>query len=197
MFFETSENVAEIKPKNFQAVLGAYKQSEPSVNQKTMEIEEIIVHPLWNSTELLNDIALVKLKQPIGLETSALNAICLGSPNDTFEGGPGIISGWGNTDPDDYTPSDVLQQVELTIERHAYCKWAYRYFKMITDAHVCAGKKTSTCYGGKIESFGIFCANCQFPFRFWWPSSIPKEWQVLSGRGYLVGIWLCFSNLPL
>lgn len=156
----TSDDVTQIKPENFRAVLGAHRQSHPSENQKIFEIEEIIAHPLWNYKEIINDVAVVRLKQEIDLETSALNAICLGSPSDVYEGGPGIISGWGLTEHGGSTLPDTLQKADVTIEKQSDCKSIYSFVKPLSDGEVCAGKEKSGCNGGKCLGFYLLLGQC-------------------------------------
>lgn len=78
--------MSKIDVSQFRAVVGAHKQSEPGPNYKSIEVSQIIVHEGWNPTNINNDIAVVKLSQPIGLDSGNLNAICLGTSADNLEG---------------------------------------------------------------------------------------------------------------
>lgn len=122
-------------------MVGAHSQSTPSANQKIIEVEKIHVHPQWNRNELINDIALAKLKQPIGLESGNLNAICLGRTTDDVEGSNAVMSGWGLTQHGGSQLPDILQKATVPVELQSTCKRTYFFIKNLSD-----GKKESVCF---------------------------------------------------
>ena len=121
-------------------MVGAHSQSTPSANQKIIKIKNISVHPGWNSQQIINDVAVVELAEPIGLETSNLNAICLGRPTDNVEGLNAVISGWGHTVQGGPNIPDILQKATVPVERQSTCKSIYALIKPLTDGEVCAGR---------------------------------------------------------
>lgn len=120
--------------------MGALKQSEPNENQKTLEIKSITIHPGWDYSQIINDVAVVELTEPIGLDNSQLNAICLGPSSDDVEGGQAYISGWGLTEHGGSTLPDNLQKALVTVEKQSSCKSIYSFIKPLSDGEVCAGK---------------------------------------------------------
>ena len=65
-------------------------------------IEELLLHPLWNSNTMKNDIALIKLKDPVPKFNKFINAICL--PESTTQFGTDdccTLAGWGKTAADE------------------------------------------------------------------------------------------------
>jgi len=85
---------------------------------KIYYVEQAIVHEEYNEDELVNDIALLKLKEPIDFENAT--AIELISALDVAQGDtdPGVIAtvtGWGKSsvNPDEFP--EILQKVDLPI----------------------------------------------------------------------------------
>lgn len=58
------------------------------------QVERIIKHPRYSQTNFDNDIALVKLTEPLKFE-GVLNPVCLAVPKKSFTGDDGIVTGWG------------------------------------------------------------------------------------------------------
>ena len=121
-------------------MVGAHSQSTPSANQKIMNIKAITVHSGWDSSKIINDVAVVELEEPIGLETSNLNAICLGRPTDNVEDQNAVMSGWGHTVQGGPNIPDILQTATAKVEKQSTCKSIYSLIKPLTDGEVCAGR---------------------------------------------------------
>lgn len=173
-------------PSSVEVVIGRTKLT--STQGVRVKLAGIIVHPLYDSSKSLNDVALLKLENPVpGVPLQVIGA------NESSLWAPGIqakIIGWGLTDPEVIYPAfpDVLQEADVPIHSDSDCENAYGY-AYTPASHVCAGKLASgpntfdgvdTCYGDSggplfvsdqngsfrlvgITSFGFGCAHWRYP----------------------------------
>lgn len=132
---------------NFRAIVGGHSQSSPNANQKLLNIKKISIHPGWDSKNIVNDVAVIELAEPIGLENSILNAICLGPAEDNVEGTNAVISGWGLTETGAAQIPDILQVATVPVVAQSRCKSIYSFIKPLTDGEVCAGTDPGGCNG--------------------------------------------------
>ncbi|XP_017462389.1 PREDICTED: transmembrane protease serine 9-like, partial [Rhagoletis zephyria] len=139
--------VKPLEEKNFRAYVGLLSQSAPDSNSKLMTIKKITMHSGWDSQQIINDVAVVELDEPIGLESSNLNAICLGRPTDNVEGKMSVISGWGLEVHGGSQIPDRLKFATVPVEKQSDCKRIYSFIKPLTDGEVCAGKNPGGCNG--------------------------------------------------
>ena len=119
----------------FRALVGGHRQSTPSANQRVIEIDQIIVHSGWDPNAIVNDIAVVRLREPIGLDNSNLNAICIGPTSDNIEGQNAVISGWGLLRQNDATIPDTLQRATVPVVAQSTCRLRYAIITTITDGN--------------------------------------------------------------
>jgi len=77
-------------------------------------VEEIKIHPDWNTNTIRNDVALIKLNRHISY-TNTISPICLPPPSDSAAvlGKKLVLTGWG--DDETKQQPEVLQQAALTI----------------------------------------------------------------------------------
>ncbi|XP_061073373.1 mannan-binding lectin serine protease 1 isoform X1 [Conger conger] len=135
-------------------------------------VESVFLHPGFDPRNYNNDIALVKLSQPVPLSRLAM-PVCLPPPGQDgslpLPHTLGLVAGWGISNPnvstDDPAPSDlgersdVLQYVKLPVVEQEECRSSYasRYRKYnITENMFCAGffeGGRDTCLG---DSGGAF-----------------------------------------
>ncbi len=90
-----------------------------AMNGQIMEIAQIIVHENYESDPINNDIALIRLQNPIDLSTPKAKSVPMITKNDennglTNPGISGLISGWGTLTYQGNAP-DSLQAVEIPI----------------------------------------------------------------------------------
>lgn len=138
-------------------------------------VKRIVQHPEFNRRNLVNDISLLQLSQPVS-PTPAPTDI---GP-ETHVGELATIIGWGDTDPtfrNDFP--FILQQAEIPIISNALCESVYG--SSITEGSLCAGYAEGgkdTCQGDSggplvlptdtgwelagITSFGNGCAQPGF-----------------------------------
>lgn len=78
-------------------------------------IAQITIHPEYNKTNFMNDIALIRFKTLNAIDDSKLAPICLPAQGqDLFKVGDNLVAlGWGSTTETDVYPSDALRQVTV------------------------------------------------------------------------------------
>ncbi|MGE0085415.1 MAG: trypsin-like serine protease [Desulfococcaceae bacterium] len=105
-----------------------------------VNVKRIIVHPSYDNYTLDFDIALLELEHSVSYET-----ISPVSENFVLEGQLSITMGWGKTDYNTYSYSDVLMDVFIPIVSNETCNAAFnvfnpvRYHDDITENMLCAG----------------------------------------------------------
>uniref|UniRef100_A0A673L6L5 Chymotrypsin-like protease CTRL-1 n=1 Tax=Sinocyclocheilus rhinocerous TaxID=307959 RepID=A0A673L6L5_9TELE len=106
---------------------------------------QVITHPLYSSTTINNDIALLKLSSPVTL-TPRISPVCLApSTINILPGTRCFTTGWGQTATTS-TPL-ILQQTGIPIISPAVCSQIWCQ-STITDAMICAGGAgSSSCMG--------------------------------------------------
>jgi len=106
-------------------------------------VDQVIAHENYDENELVNDIALLKLKVPIDFENAT--SIELISAVDVAKGAtdPGVIStvtGWGLISVNPETFPDVLQKVELPIVSNTTAETVWHF--TIPETFLTAGYRT-------------------------------------------------------
>uniref|UniRef100_A0A8C3BGG7 Mitochondrial E3 ubiquitin protein ligase 1 n=1 Tax=Cairina moschata TaxID=8855 RepID=A0A8C3BGG7_CAIMO len=141
----------------YRVVLGEHDLTVEDDGTVVAEVEKFIVHESWNSYLIINDIALIKLKQPVQ-ETESIQAACLPPsdlelPNDY----PCEITGWGRLWTNGPL-ADVLQQALLPVVDYSTCSQSDWWGYLVRTSMVCAGGDgvVSGCNG---DSGGPL--NCQ------------------------------------
>ncbi|EDW60927.1 trypsin [Drosophila virilis] len=95
------------------------------------------VHELYNPRSLENDIALIRLDQPVSLE-APMRPVCLPVYSSSFEGELGKVTGWGALREGGFA-AQVLQEVDVLILSQSECRSSSYTPAMITDNMLCAG----------------------------------------------------------
>lgn len=130
-----------IKPailKNYQVILGSHDLNTPSVHERTVDMEQIIVHENWNAATVTNDIALIKLRTPIQFN-SKISPICL--PFNDIVGNMdeenALTMGYGSVKYAGFRTT-TLHEVYLRVEPTASCRNTYAdYQTQVTDKMIC------------------------------------------------------------
>merc|ERR1711971_1288761 len=152
-----------------------------------VSIRRIIQHPGWDSNSLENDIAILKLSQPIQYSRDIRRA-CMPTayrgqdlPSVLARPQP-IVVGWGSTSTGT-GPTSRLRQAPVQMVTQQQCANAYRQVSRVTigATKLCAGEGTrDTCNGDSggglfsrnlgggfavvgVTSFGVECARDDFP----------------------------------
>ncbi|KAF2364214.1 Serine proteases trypsin domain [Trinorchestia longiramus] len=109
-------------------------------------VSESISHPLYDSTTVDNDVALLRLPQPLDY-TPYLSPVCLPEQGAHLPVGEVCtIIGWGKERHTHLFGTDVLHQAEVPIIPSASCRAVYKDY-YITPNMFCAGYR-----GGRVDS---------------------------------------------
>ncbi|XP_042368728.1 serine protease 27-like [Plectropomus leopardus] len=178
-----------------EVVLGRNSLWGPNLNEVSRRLDKIECHPSYDFLTNENDICLLKLSAPVNF-TEYIQPVCLASANSTFHTGVSSwIAGFGATDPDSSTLSDILQEVNVPIVGNNECRCTFPY---LTDNMICAGfraggrdacqgdsgaplvtKKGFTWVQSGVVSFGDGCAR---------PLSPGVYTRVSEYQGWISGI---------
>ncbi|KDR16418.1 Serine proteinase stubble [Zootermopsis nevadensis] len=111
------------------------------------EISSVYIHPQFNSANLQNDIAIIKLSQPVPLGVYPnINPACLAQQNAVFTGERCTVAGWGK---DAFGPNGQYQSIQrearLPVLRWADCQDKLQVtrlgsqFQFNPTSFICAG----------------------------------------------------------
>lgn len=115
------------------------------------EVEKVTFHPLFNTTTLQNDIAVIKIAGIIDLSLENAKAICLPHTKQLqtldLNSRKVFVTGWGTTE--EGTRSDVLLKVLIPIRDHAECTKIYQDQVPVWHKQICAGgmNRQDSCGG--------------------------------------------------
>ena len=176
--------VSGSRPTSVDVVAGIYDLvSHPGAQKR--DVVQIIVYPAYNSHTHNNDIALIKLNQPVtiggsGASTTGLIPLVSASSGD-FAGINSWVTGWGATESQPNYPTE-LREVQVPIITNALCNDANHYNGGITSSMMCAGYELGgkdSCQGDSggplvvdngngwelagIVSWGQGCADSGYP----------------------------------
>lgn len=143
--------VAGADPSSIQAMLG--QTTLPFGVGDRVNLIGIFVHPEFNFVTLENDVALLKLEQPVNI--TPLNVLQPGNDSLLTEGSKATIMGWGSTDPKRPILPVNLMEAQIPIHSDKTCLEAIgRFFKPLTM--LCAGVLSSspTSADGKDSCYG-------------------------------------------
>ena len=136
---------------NFTIILGEHQSSVNDGYEQVLTPQEFIPHPQYNSSEIYNDVALIRLATPATFN-ERVQPISLATGDD----GPGQnswVTGWGNTYPG--SPSaDVLMQAMLPVRPNSDCDAAPNLSRDLKPVEVCAGYLNGTSGGCHGDSGG-------------------------------------------
>ncbi|XP_017071156.1 serine protease 1 [Drosophila eugracilis] len=128
--------------------LGATVRTSAEITH-TVSSSDIIIHADWNSSNLRNDISLIKI--PAVSSSSRISAIALpaiASSYSTYVGETAVASGWGRTSDSSSSVATNLQYVDLTVITNAVCASTYGT-SIVTSGQICVQTPNgqSTCNG--------------------------------------------------
>ncbi|XP_036004647.1 serine protease 27 [Fundulus heteroclitus] len=154
--------------------LGREVQNGSNPNEVSRTVSQIIIHPDYNSPIFNNDIALLKMSEPVKF-TSYISPICLAAYNSTFHSGlDSWVTGWGNIGFGEPLPSPGnLSEVDVQVVGSSQCKCDYRAIDedVITDNMICAGFRE----GGK--------GTCQYVVNHHSTPGLLEERKLLQAAG--------------
>ncbi|XP_053307627.1 chymotrypsin-C-like [Spea bombifrons] len=149
--------------RTYRVYLGKHNLKNEEEGSIAISPEKIIVHENWNSFLIINDIALIKLSQPVEV-SDKIQPACLPAEGAILANDfPCYVTGWGRL----YTNgpiADNLQQALLPVVDHATCTQRDWWGSQVKTTMVCAGGDgvVSGCNG---DSGGPL--NCQAASGSW------------------------------
>nr|XP_045619109.1 proclotting enzyme-like [Procambarus clarkii] len=158
--------------------------------RQVYSISHIILHEKFNAKNLANDVALIRLSEPVNM-THRIRPVCLPDTDwdvplaDGADVVTGIVAGWGLT-REGGLPSPVLLQVNLPFLRLEECRRRYEGIAAISSKMLCTlhsfadGVSKDSCKGDSggalitedaggrwtqvgIVSFGYGCGRQGYP----------------------------------
>uniref|UniRef100_A0A4W3K883 Peptidase S1 domain-containing protein n=1 Tax=Callorhinchus milii TaxID=7868 RepID=A0A4W3K883_CALMI len=133
------------KAKLNSVVLGIDSLRENTKVKQVFKIKKEFPHPCFDRNTKENDIMLLQLKSKAKLNSFVKFLPLPESGDDVKVGTMCNVTGWGSTAAGNSQPSDMLQEVNITIIDRKKCSEYYKNNCQITDDMLCAGDKR----GGK------------------------------------------------
>ncbi|CAL8117614.1 unnamed protein product [Orchesella dallaii] len=113
-------------------------QTETEGGTQKFGVERIIMHPYYSRKTIDNDIALIKLSDPVELDGVIVPA-CLPANNDySFDGVLATAAGWGATEEGGPVSKQLLK-VDVPVISNDDCNTKTQYNGKITENMLCAG----------------------------------------------------------
>ena len=120
-------------------VAAEHNLAEESGDEQTVAVAEITVHPDFDGHDYVNDIALLRLAEPLDIDEYLVNSVCIPDQGDDFSDMTATITGWGFTEEGGGQFSDVLMEAEVTTFTDSKCRNMGYNPDFIYDQHICAG----------------------------------------------------------
>ena len=118
------------------------------------------MHRQFNPATLQDDIALLKLDQPVPL-LDPIRPVCLPTnSNQNFDFKQAIVAGWGLTS-DEGVQSNFLREVKVPVLTNAQCR-STAYKSMILETMLCAGYiegGKDSCQVSQVLELKILCVE--------------------------------------
>ncbi|KAL5018057.1 hypothetical protein ScPMuIL_003779 [Solemya velum] len=122
-------------PRAWVVIVGTHYKQKRDTHQQYRTVDRVIMHSYYNAHNNDNDIALLKLNNPIQLGRYTSIACLPSSP--VHSGSQCIATGWG--DVAGTCCQDVLKQVNLPIVDQLSCNSSFYLDGAITNNMICAG----------------------------------------------------------
>lgn len=140
-------------------IAGAHNPNiiEPTQQRRTVTASNVFMHPLYDDSNLSNDITYINIPQPFTI-TPYVQVVPFARVGDfaSLYGMTGTVAGWGRQGPSE-TPDPNLRWVSSTIMTNLQCQQA-GWWGMVTDNNLCMttnGK--DSCEGD--SGGGLFVQN--------------------------------------
>ncbi|XP_026574767.1 chymotrypsin-like protease CTRL-1 [Pseudonaja textilis] len=135
-----------VKPGVHFAFVGLHNRLDNAAPVQWRSIIKVITRPDWDSYNLNNDVALLKLSSPVQLN-AYISPVRLASPTEVLpQGSKCVTTGWGRNNLNSQQSAVILQQVVLPLVPVDVCQ--QKLPKPITSSMLCAGGAGATsCHG--------------------------------------------------
>jgi len=183
----------------------AKDDDEPFKNIE-IEVERIDIHPEFNPDNLYNDIAVIKLAQPLDVNAYPhIKPVCLPQAYGNYVGNRCYVAGFGKDAFGNGKHSFIMKEVDLPIVESNTCENLLRgtrlgrYFELNRKSFICAGgeegKDACTGDGGSplvcensgvwsvvgLVAWGIGCADYAVPGVY---VNVPNYLQWIESKIY-------------
>merc|ERR1711971_1169375 len=167
--------------------------------QMKLEVAEVLVHPMYNSSTYSNDFSILRLASPLSF-SSSISPVCLpADPTVTFTGEVATVTGWGSLGAGNQIPA-ILQEANVTVISNAACKTAPQPYKDgISETMLCAAAPgKDSCQGDSggplillengrqtlvgVVSWGVGCALPEFP-GVYARVTVAMDWILANSQG--------------
>ncbi|KAL0881774.1 hypothetical protein ABMA27_001557 [Loxostege sticticalis] len=141
------------EPQYIKAVVGTANLDDGGIQHDVCSIN---IHKEYNFTERINDIALIKVKQPFDLKYTDVLTLY---ETELVEGDEVILSGFGARKPNGES-SRIMHKLTLPVFSQETCRFAMRYTRNVTERMFCTFTRIGegTCHG---DSGGPLVKNYQ------------------------------------
>ena len=109
------------------------------------DVKEIIIHPKYNPKTVENDIALLRLSEPIDFFDVPVSPACLPVKNDEYYSKyNATVTRWVSVlDSRKNNSTNTLQKISLPLISTSQCNKQIGYSGLISENHIC----TKSCFG--------------------------------------------------
>ncbi|XP_050501125.1 serine protease Hayan-like isoform X2 [Diabrotica virgifera virgifera] len=140
-----------VEPEGLLVYFGKYNLRTFGPETQDRNVEQIIIHPHFNSSIFSNDIGIIKLSRPVEI-TDYVRPVCLWEDDTNLEtiiNKDGTVVGWGFDE--NKKISEKLMQAKMPVVSTIQCIYSNRDFfaRFTSDSNFCAGFRngTSVCNG--------------------------------------------------
>lgn len=132
---------------NYRIQIGAHNRVLPNSWQVSRSITKIIPHASYNSGNMRNDVALLKLSSPVTFLADKIVPACLYCGGEALPASA-IVAGWGTTSSGASTLPTILRQTTVPVTTNAACTSYYSTYDATTMICLGAvGDGKDTCQG--------------------------------------------------
>jgi len=171
-------------------------QTEPRAHQDR-SVENVDIHPEFNSRNLANDWALLYTTEPFELQEH-IDTVCLPEPEEQFDGQNCFATGWGK---DQFGAAGeyqvVLKEIDLPVVGHQQCQDSLRRTRLgrrfqLDDSFICAGgiAGKDTCKGD--GGSPLVCQSKGDPFTYVQAGVV--AWGIGCGEDATPGVYASVSK---
>ncbi|KAK3094469.1 hypothetical protein FSP39_002121 [Pinctada imbricata] len=172
--FKTNKN-----PYAWTVVLGEHDRAVLEGYEILEKVETLFIHSHFDPAQFLNDIALIKLGNPVTVDTAYVRPVCIPNKNESFDGMICTITGWGASHSGGVGTHN-LYKADVPLLSNEVC--SYLMDRTIPNTELCAGRKrggVDSCQGDSggpmvckkngvwnivgIVSWGYSCAQAYTP----------------------------------
>lgn len=132
----TKEN-KPVTPDYLLITVGEFNRTAQSFESQNRSVSEVMIHPNFNHNRHSNDIALLKLSEPVDIYQDGVRIIPISNGPVKGQTKNCVVTGWGAEDSNAGEEPDTLQALNLTIYGNKSCEKALGH--KLDSGMLCAG----------------------------------------------------------